>query len=177
MREIASSGRFDMCFLQVLTGETPFRGIRQSALAFHVFRGKRPDKPDTAEAIGFSDSLWDFTQRCWDGDMKSRPEVREVVTHLKEAAADWDGLMPPHVQSKDVSDFEEMSDSKEHSESNLLVLPSYYRTTVQAQPFNRLQVLFRRAPPNRKPPLNYPSLRAHNTLWLVNHHGRAHHPL
>jgi len=110
--------------LQVLTGEMPFRGIRQSALAYHVLRGTRPTKPGNASAIGFSDFLWAFTQRCWDGPIESRPEVGEVVTHLKEAAEDWDGLMPPHSQVEDVaSDPDEMPGSKKRSEFQVLMLP------------------------------------------------------
>ena len=84
--------------IQVLTGETPFRGIRQSELIFSALNGRRPDKPEDASTIGFSDSLWDFTQRCWDVDMKLRPSIGEVVTRLGEAAANWNGLMSPHVR-------------------------------------------------------------------------------
>ena len=80
--------------LQVLTGEIPFRGVPQSALGYAVVHGKRPDKPENASAIGFSDSLWNFAQRCWDGKIELRPKVGEVITHLREAAANWDGRMP-----------------------------------------------------------------------------------
>jgi len=87
--------------LQVLKGESPFHGIPDSALAYYVvLRGKRPDKPENASAIGFSDSLWDFTQRCWDGKIELRPEVAEVVRYLGGAATKWNGFMPPHIQAK-----------------------------------------------------------------------------
>jgi len=114
--------------LQVLTGETPFRGIRQSALAYHVLRGKRPDKPQNAATIGLSDSLWNFAQRCWDGKMESRPEVGEVVAHLGEAAGNWNGLMPPHVQvvaqdESAASGSKGTLGSKEHSEFEILIFP------------------------------------------------------
>ena len=81
--------------LQVLTGEIPFRGIRMTELALLKVQGFRPDKPADASAIGFSDSLWDFVQSCWDRNKNSRPKVAEVVMHLAEAAAGWYGLMPP----------------------------------------------------------------------------------
>ena len=67
-------------------------------MSYYVLRGRRPDKPANASAIGFSDSLWDFTNCCWDGKAELRPEVAEVVRHLGEATASWDGLMPPCVQ-------------------------------------------------------------------------------
>jgi hypothetical protein len=86
-------------------------------LGYSVVQGLRPTKPEGASAIGFSDSLWDFAQRCWDGDAKLRPKVAEVVTHLEEAAANWDGLMPPHVRVKIVaSESEELLDSVNHRE-------------------------------------------------------------
>ena len=88
--------------IQVLTGEFPFHGIAQTELVWSVLEGLRPDKPEDASSIGFSDSLWGFVQRCWDGDLKSRPKVAEVVTHLEGAAADWKGLMPPCVQAVNV---------------------------------------------------------------------------
>lgn len=59
--------------------------------------GLRPGKPENAPAIGLSDSLWGFAQLCWDGDMKLRPKITEVVKHLETAAANWDGPMPPSV--------------------------------------------------------------------------------
>ena len=102
----------------------PFRGIRQSALAYHVLRGTRPTKPENALAIGFSDSLWGFTQRCWDGPMESRPKVGEVVAHLEEAAAGWDRLMPPRSLIRDVaSGPEELPDLEKHREFRVLILP------------------------------------------------------
>jgi len=63
----------------------------------------RPSKPENASIIGFSDSLWDFTQRCWDGKVESRPKVGEVVVHLRQVASNWDRLMPPHVQAEGIA--------------------------------------------------------------------------
>jgi len=91
---------FYACFLQVLTGEVPFRGIPQSALGYAVVHGRRPDKPENASAIGFSDPLWDFAQRCWDGRIEMRPKAGEVVAHLWEAAAGWDGPTPEPTQRR-----------------------------------------------------------------------------
>ena len=88
-----------------------------------VQEGKRPDKPENASAIGFSDSLWSFTQRCWDGNMKLRPKVGEVMRRFREAAANWDGLMPPCAQAEGGgSDLQcELSDSMKYSEFWVLI--------------------------------------------------------
>jgi len=80
---------FSCILFQVLTGEIPFSGIQQSALVYHLLRGMRPGKPENASIIGFSDSLWDLTQSCWDREVESRPKVGKLVTHLREAAAAW----------------------------------------------------------------------------------------
>jgi len=89
--------------VQVLTGETPFRGTRTGDIALNVVQGVRPPKPEDASTIGFSDSLWDFVQRCWDDKMESRPKVAEVEAQLERAAADWGGAMPPCVQVKNIA--------------------------------------------------------------------------
>jgi len=118
--------RFCTYITQVLTGETPFRKIRLTELGFSVAEGVRPDKPENASDIGFSDSLWSFVQRCWDGDRDLRPEVAEVVMHLGKAAANWDRLMPPCVVVEDdvpSNSKEPLSDSMEHREFQILILP------------------------------------------------------
>ena len=111
-------------FAQVLTGEIPFRKVRQTELGWYVVQGLRPDKPENASSIGFSDLLWGFVQRCWDADGKLRPNVMEVVTHLGEAAANWNGFMPPCVEVENVpSGFKEFaSGSIEDCEFETLIL-------------------------------------------------------
>ncbi|KAF9789222.1 kinase-like domain-containing protein [Thelephora terrestris] len=85
---------------QVLTGEIPFRNIRITEIGFRLAMGDRPEKPANAPAIGFSDSLWTFAQRCWDGDRTLRPKVAEVVTRLAEAAANWNTFESPDWPSR-----------------------------------------------------------------------------
>jgi serine/threonine protein kinase len=107
--------------VQVLASEIPFRGLNQMELGYSVVGGKRPEKPVNASALGFSDSLWDFAQRCWDGDMKLRPKVWEVATCLENTAANWSGLMAPGVQAEYVVE-DPMSDSMQHCELKVLIL-------------------------------------------------------
>ena len=109
-------------FDQVLTGSIPFHGVRPMDLGFEVIEGLRPAKPENASSIGFSDSLWSFVERCWDGDMNLRPKVAEVVTHLGEAAANWNEPMPPFPRTKIIApDFKEQtSDSAPHREFEIL---------------------------------------------------------
>jgi len=109
--------------VQVLTGEIPFRGLGPTGSIFAVVEGLRPEKPENASDIGFFDPLWDHVQRCWDGDMNSRPQVAEVVTHLEKAAVDWDGVMPPSKNKDVASDSQdEMSETMKHCEFETLTL-------------------------------------------------------
>jgi len=93
---------FALVIYQVLTGEVPFRGLRMGEIAVSVVEGKRPSKPENASDLGFSDSLWDFVERCWDGKLELRPNVTEVASQLSKAAAAWDGVMAPHALIENV---------------------------------------------------------------------------
>ena len=135
-------------FAQVLKGKTPLYGLRDWEFSDAIFGGKRPDKPTNASAIGFTDSLWGFVQRCWDGDMNMRPKVAEVVTHLENAAANWDGLMPPGVllETKVVTE-NSMSDSMEYREFGVLVaLDISHQAMIQVEFFDILRVSPQRVP-------------------------------
>ena len=110
--------------LQVLKGESPFHGILDTAVVCDVLKGKRPDKPKNASAIGFSDPLWVFTERCWGDKMASRPEVGEVVRRLEGAAANWNGPMPPCAQAKAAAPGPNgASGLMKPSEFDILILP------------------------------------------------------
>ena len=96
-----------------------------SVVGYFVLLGERPTKPANASAIGLCDPLWTFAQRCWDGNMELRPKAGEVVASLGEAAACWDGLMPPLPHDEGVSyGPEETSNSKKTGGfENLTPLP------------------------------------------------------
>lgn len=115
-------GHFDVYFrrVQVLTGGIPFPRVKDTAIGHHVLDGMRPCKPENASSIGFSDSLWEFTQRCWGGEIELRPGAEWLVKHLGEAAANWDKPMPPCVRVEDVISYhEETSDRCKSGTSTL----------------------------------------------------------
>ena len=91
---------------QVLTDDTPFHGLSEAEVVDSVVNGVRPTKPQNAPAIGFSESLWDFVQLCWEGDRTRRPAAAEVVKHLYEVAANWRALMPAIVPEPAMSEQE-----------------------------------------------------------------------
>jgi len=109
---------------QVLTGRLPFPGLGMAEIVVNVVQGVRPIKPENASAIGLSDPLWSFVQRCWDGEMELRPKVAEVVSQLERATAAWGRAMPPCAQVESVVSVtpDPVSDSMAHGELWVLVL-------------------------------------------------------
>ena len=130
--EEGSGNRLVAYIPQVLVGEIPFRGLGPTGFVFAVVEGLRPDKPENASTIGFSDSLWGFVQCCWEGDMNLRPQVAEVVERLGRAATDWGGVMPPCETKDPASDSrDQMSDTMKYGEFEVLILFRFvHRATV-----------------------------------------------
>ena len=57
-----------------------------------IMAGGRPRRPDHP---GFTEQIWALTQRCWDKEAESRPEIQEVVKALGKPSAfsqPWDHL-------------------------------------------------------------------------------------
>jgi len=55
---------------QVLASKHLFSGPGIAETVMSVVQGVRPAESENALAIGLSDPLRDFVQRCWDGEMK-----------------------------------------------------------------------------------------------------------
>src|ERR1700753_2425170 len=101
--------------------------MRDVEMACFLIDGLRPKHTANASAIGFSVSLWDFVQRCWSGNMELRPQVAELVTHLKQTAREWNRPMPPHVQVEGATSTSQdiMSGSAEQGKLEGLVFLRY----------------------------------------------------
>ena len=70
---------FGVTMYQVLTGKRPFRPVRKAGIIRAVISGERPTKPENAEEIGMTDSLWNLLRDCWKEDRKTRPNIHHVV--------------------------------------------------------------------------------------------------
>ena len=123
-----------MTTCQVLTGEQPFRGVKSTEHALNISSGLRPVKPENAELIGISESLWELIQKCWDGEKTRRPQIQEVVEGVADAAADWHVLTPPSVVEHEEDTIEEQSKSLEHSKLSFFSLVLLvHRPSVQPE--------------------------------------------
>jgi len=79
---------------KVFTGAAPFNNSPPTTVAVRILAGIRPDRP-----VDFTDELWDLIQRCWHQKPSLRPEISEVVSHLKNALIAQDD----HADGTDVS--------------------------------------------------------------------------
>ena len=54
-----------------------------------ITEGVRPEKPERAKRLGFSDELWRMVELCWLEDRSARPSVEDILSCLDDAAAFW----------------------------------------------------------------------------------------
>jgi len=52
--------------------------------------GGRPQKPEAAESLGFTNELWGIVEQCWSADASTRPDVETVLSHLNHATWSWE---------------------------------------------------------------------------------------
>jgi serine/threonine protein kinase len=62
----------DVDFSQVFAGEMAFRTEHDYSVINLVFSGRRPDRLEGAEPLGFSPEIWDALQQCWMHDSHAR---------------------------------------------------------------------------------------------------------
>ena len=107
-----SSPLLFLTICQVLTGEMPFREVKSLELGLHVWSGHRPSKPENAEDIGITDSLWKLIQKCWDGEKMRRPKIQQIVDGAGNAAANWHELIPPSTAADTEDTYEDDSEDE-----------------------------------------------------------------
>lgn len=112
-----------MVIYEVLTGSYPFHERKWTVdeLVSHVTTGLRPTKPADAEQIGFADETWELVQKCWNGELKRRPTIDHVLTHLTCVAAYSKAVDPTPEESREstVDSSDEPSTLMNHDGSSL----------------------------------------------------------
>ncbi|CAK9871010.1 unnamed protein product [Sphagnum jensenii] len=71
---------FAIIFFEVLTGKTPFDGVRRDTIYEHICSGGRPALPPTSYCPEYLSAL---IQRCWATWAEDRPTFREICQMLE----------------------------------------------------------------------------------------------
>ena len=69
---------------KVFTGRNPFSELTTPVIISKIMDGVRPTRPQEAQELGLTDSVWDMTVRCWRRDPAQRPVMMEVVRLVRE---------------------------------------------------------------------------------------------
>jgi len=87
---------------KVFAGKVPFHNSIPATVVVDVLSGNRPDRPTDP---GLNDDLWDLTVYCWDHDPRRRPDISEVVQHLRtlSARAELDGTTLGSTRQEEIA--------------------------------------------------------------------------
>jgi serine/threonine protein kinase len=77
-----------MTVYQVLTGKWPFFSRKEAEVTLVVLSGERPPKPEDAEEIGMTETLWDLLSECWKEDRTKRPSISEILGRFCDITGD-----------------------------------------------------------------------------------------
>lgn len=84
-----------------------------------IREGERPKKPENAEALGFSDTLWQMVRMCWNESPSARPAARELLHYLENDSNAW--VPPPEYPISSGLDGGAWSDSTSGDERRAAV--------------------------------------------------------
>jgi len=81
---------FGMVIYEVLCGHCPYVEHHLDSLVVNaVIEGVRPEKPEMAKRLGFSEEIWWLVKSCWSPDRNSRSRVEEILRCLEDATPFW----------------------------------------------------------------------------------------
>ena len=73
-----------MTAYQVLTGQWPFYPKREMEIMLAVISCERPPKPENAEEIGMTETMWKLITECWREDRTKRPDISQILRKFYE---------------------------------------------------------------------------------------------
>jgi len=82
---------------KIFTGRHPFNELASPVVTPNIVDDKFPTRPQGAEALGLTDSIWGMAVRCWHQDPAQRPTMREVVGLVRKSPV----FSPPCNQNHD----------------------------------------------------------------------------
>ena len=78
-----------MVIYEVLSGHIPFYQLANRAISGKILRGDRPERPQGAEGVWFTDEVWGVLGSCWTTQPESRPSIEDVFQYLGKASRSW----------------------------------------------------------------------------------------
>jgi len=85
---------FGMVILEVLTGWVPFPFHNNLTVVAKIIKGERPERPQGAEAVWFTDDLWGMLEQCWSPQPEVRPTAKAMLKNLERNSMAWQPLHP-----------------------------------------------------------------------------------
>jgi len=83
-----------MVIYEVLSGHIPFERFPTWVISGKVFRGDRPERPQGANGVWFTDEVWEVLGFCWTPQPENRPSIGDVLLCLDEASRSWEPPSP-----------------------------------------------------------------------------------
>ena len=77
---------FGTLVYEVITGSRPFEHCSVSDLLRLDIQGSRLPRPEDPVAVGFGQGMWEFVEKCLNGNPKLRPSAAEALDHFSRAA-------------------------------------------------------------------------------------------
>ena len=78
-----------MVIYEVLSGHLPFYQFANRVVSWKVLRGDRPERPQGAEGVWFTDEVWQLLGFCWTTQPEMRPSIEDVLQYLWKASESW----------------------------------------------------------------------------------------
>jgi len=77
---------FGMVIYEVLSGQAPFAPLNDCAIILKTIEGERPERPEGAEGVWFTDDLWETLKLTWATQPGHRPSIAAVLERLERAS-------------------------------------------------------------------------------------------
>ncbi|KAF9642573.1 kinase-like protein [Thelephora ganbajun] len=109
-----------MVVYEVLSGRVPFYHYKghDVALALRVLKGERPERPQGAGGMWFTDDVWRISERCWARKRDDRPRIEDVLQVLEKASSSWATSSPWMVEDSSSIDPPAQNSSRPNSEGS-----------------------------------------------------------
>ena len=72
-----------MLVYEVLSGQTPFSQYPFFTVVMRILEGERPEKPQGAQGVRFTDSVWGVLELCWEPQPGDRIGSKAVLWGLE----------------------------------------------------------------------------------------------